>query len=101
VALLRRTYPLIDNATEYWLGQFGAVLACLHDHALLQFRPDRFGLPRDAWSLRDFRGQAPPGAFAQVKPQMANWGFQYLLVDVLNGDPSAKPWGAGGVDVRS
>lgn len=83
-ALLTKTYPLISNPTEYWLGLLGAVLSCLHDHKLLEHRPDKYGLPREAWSLRDFRGQAPHGALGYVKASMANWGFQYLLVDVLN-----------------
>jgi hypothetical protein len=84
MALLEKTYPLITSATEYWLSLLGAVLSCLHNHKGLQHRPDTYDLPREVWSLRDFRGHLPLGAFVQVKASMENWGFQYLFADILN-----------------
>ena len=74
---------------SYWAGHFFSVLRCLRYHNGLEY-PGRkmlnFGV--EDWSLSELRGSAPPDFFGKINQYMNNWGFQYLLVSLLNSRPA-------------
>lgn len=79
------SFALIDRHRSYWAGHFYSVLQCLRYHNGLEY-PGRklveFGA--EDWSLAQLRGSAPSDFFGRIYQQMTNWGFQYLLVSLLN-----------------
>lgn len=79
------SFGLIDRHRSYWAGHFYSVLQCLRYHNGLEY-PGRklveFGA--QDWSLAQLRGSAPIDFFGRIYQHMTNWGFQYLLVSLLN-----------------
>lgn len=74
---------------SYWAGHFYSVLRCLRYHNGLEY-PGRkmLGLGIEDWSLAQLRGSAPPEFFGKINQFMSNWGFQYVLVSLLNSRPA-------------
>lgn len=74
---------------SYWAGHFYSVLRCLRYHNGLEY-PGRkmLGMGVEDWSLAQLRGSAPPDFFGHINQYMNNWGFQYLLVSLLNSRPA-------------
>lgn len=74
---------------SYWAGHFYSVLRCLRYHNGLEY-PGRkmLNMGVEDWSLSQLRGSAPPDFFGRINQYMNNWGFQYLLVSLLNSRPA-------------
>ena len=74
---------VVENSPQYWNAHFAAVLQCLHYHTTLNYSP-RLLEKYPLWSLADLRAEHKSNFFGELRSSMANWGFQYFLVNYLN-----------------
>lgn len=74
---------LVPNYRSYWATHFYSVISCLHHHKNLEHSPRRMeAFP--FWSLCLLRGSLPSNFFLIIERFIANWGYQYFIVNFLN-----------------
>lgn len=78
----------ISDYRSYWATHFYAILNCLYKHKSLKY--SFLKLDSNPTSLASMRGNLPYGFFLNIKQQIANWGFQYYLVNFLNYQNGSK-----------
>ena len=74
---------------SYWAAHFYSALECVRYHNLLQYPGRKLAkMGVEDWSLAQLRGSAPTEFFSNIYQYMSNWGFQYLLVSLMNSRPA-------------
>ncbi|RBW63609.1 hypothetical protein DS893_18855 [Vibrionales bacterium C3R12] len=74
---------MIEDQKSYWANHFFSILQCLDSHKNFKYSPRQLNTYPN-WSLNQIRGQLPFNFFGEIQDFMANWGFQYFLVNYLN-----------------